>query len=91
MSTHESLAPTFLALANGEDKLPSWVDGGVMPITPALENHPLQASTETFSVEFWSDNIAWENDENLFVPGVNTYKTLRIIGPTYDCKSFFYG
>ncbi|CAO3661658.1 unnamed protein product [Umbelopsis ramanniana] len=84
VSTHESLAPTFLALANGEDKLPSWVDGGVMPITPALENHPLQASTETFSVEFWSDNIAWENDENLFVPGVNTYKTLRIIGPTYD-------
>lgn len=89
MSTHESLAPTFLALANGEDKLPAWVDGGVMPITPALENHPLQASTETFSVEFWSDNIAWENDENLFVPGVNTYKTLRIIGPTYDCKWFF--
>jgi hypothetical protein len=88
VSTHESLAPTFLALAKGEDKLPSWVDGGVIPITPALQHHPLQASTETFSVEFWSDNVAWENSETLFTPGANTYKTLRIIGPTYDCKWF---
>lgn len=86
VSTHESLAPTFLALAKGEDKLPAWVDGGVIPITPALQHHPLQASTETFSVEFWSDSVAWENSEELFAPGANTYKTLRIIGPTYDCK-----
>ncbi|KAG2175458.1 hypothetical protein INT43_001105 [Umbelopsis isabellina] len=84
VSTHESLAPTFLALANAEDKLPSWIDGGVIPITSALKQHPLQASTETFSVEFWSDVVAWENSETLFSPGANTYKTLRIVGPNYD-------
>jgi hypothetical protein len=75
-------------LAKGEDKLPSWIDGGVIPITPALQEHPLQASTETFSVEFWSDSVAWENSEILFSPGANTYKTLRIVGPNYDCEQY---
>lgn len=55
VSSHTDLASTFLALANQDELIPEWLDGGVIPLTPALENHPRQASKESFAVEFWAN------------------------------------
>lgn len=55
VSSHNDLASTFLALAHEDELIPEWVDGGVMPLTSALENHPKQAPKESFAVEFWSN------------------------------------
>lgn len=55
VSSHTDLASTFLALANQDELIPEWLDGGVIPLTPALENHPKQAPKESFAVEFWGN------------------------------------
>lgn len=86
VSSHHDLAPTFLALARGDQHVPSWVDGGVIPLTKDLENHPRPVSKESFAVEFWSrENYA----ENYFPIGAgsgpNTYKTVRVIAQDYNC------
>ncbi|CDS11924.1 hypothetical protein LRAMOSA04120 [Lichtheimia ramosa] len=88
VSSHTDLASTFLALANQDELIPEWLDGGVIPLTPALENHPKQAPKESFAVEFWGNLYLSE-----FVPlpegaihEANTYKTLRLISPQYNCK-----
>ncbi|GAN03652.1 arylsulfatase [Mucor ambiguus] len=85
VSSHHDLAPTFLALARGDEHVPSWVDGGVIPLTKDLENHPKPVSKESFAVEFWSkENYA----ENYFPintgAGPNTYKTVRVIAQDYN-------
>lgn len=89
VSSHHDLAPTFLALARGDEHIPSWVDGGVIPLTKELENHPKPVSKESFAVEFWSkENYA----ENYFPIGAgsgpNTYKTVRVIAQDYNCKLY---
>ena len=56
VSAHHDLAPTFLALAKGDQYVPDFVDGGVIPWTKKLERHAKPASVETFAVEFWGDN-----------------------------------
>ncbi|KAI8883715.1 Arylsulphatase, partial [Backusella circina FSU 941] len=83
VSSHHDIAPTLLALAKGDEFIPSWVDGGVIPLTPELENHPKPVSKESFTVEFWS----WRNlaeYPNTEMNGPNTYKTLRIISNDYN-------
>lgn len=90
VSSHHDLAPTFLALARGDQHVPSWVDGGVIPLTKDLENHPRPVSKESFAVEFWSkENYA----ENYFPIGAgsgpNTYKTVRVIAQDYNCTFRF--
>ena len=57
VSAHHDLAPTFLALAKGDEHVPAWVDGGVIPWTSSLQNHPRPASEETFAVEFWFEQL----------------------------------
>jgi arylsulfatase A-like enzyme len=85
VSSHHDIAPTLLALAKGDEFVPSWVDGGVIPLTPELENHPKPVSKESFTVEFWSwRNLAEYYDAEMIGP--NTYKTLRIISNGYNCK-----
>jgi arylsulfatase A-like enzyme len=54
VSSHHDIAPTLLALAKGDEYIPSWVDGGVIPLTSELKNHPKPVSKESFAVEFWS-------------------------------------
>ncbi|CEP14712.1 hypothetical protein [Parasitella parasitica] len=85
VSSHHDLASTFMALAQGDQFVPSWVDGGVIPLTKDLENHPRPVSKESFAVEFWSmENYA----ENYFPTnarsGPNTYKTVRVISQDYN-------
>lgn len=80
------MAPTFLALANGDEFVPSWVDGGVIPLTSALQKHPKPVSKESFAVEFWGLTQMSENYPNAPSEGPNTYKTLRVIAEDYDCK-----
>lgn len=60
VSAHHDLAPTFLALAKGDEHVPDWVDGGVIPLTTELQNHPRPVGKESFSVEFWSDSALIE-------------------------------
>jgi hypothetical protein len=80
------LAPTFLALAQGDEHVPSWVDGGVIPLTKDLKKHPKPVSKESFAVEFWGLTQMAENYPTAPVEGPNTYKTLRIISESYNCK-----
>ena len=54
VSSHNDLASTFLALAYEDELIPEWLDGGVIPLIPRLENHPKQASKESIAVELWS-------------------------------------
>ncbi|KAI9493124.1 alkaline-phosphatase-like protein [Zychaea mexicana] len=49
VSAHHDLAPTFLALAGGDDYVPDWVDGGVIPWTDRLRSHPKPVSKESFA------------------------------------------
>jgi len=86
VSSHHDLAPTFLALANGDEFVPSWVDGGVIPLTKALEKHPKPVSRESFAVEFWGLTQMTENYPTAAPEGPNTDKTLRVISEEYDCK-----
>lgn len=60
VSAHHDLAPTFLALAKGDEHVPEWVDGGVIPLTEELQEHPRPVGKESFSVEFWSDSALIE-------------------------------
>ncbi|KAI7896354.1 alkaline-phosphatase-like protein [Mucor mucedo] len=84
VSAHHDLAPTFVALAGGDQYIPSWVDGGVIPLTKALKNHRKHISKESFAVEFWSEYQMAENYDNMQVKGPNTYKTLRVISEDYN-------
>ncbi|KAL7309932.1 hypothetical protein PS15m_010749 [Mucor circinelloides] len=84
VSSHHDLAPTFLALANGDEFVPSWVDGGVIPLTKALQKHPKPVSRESFAVEFWGLTQMTENYPTAAPEGPNTYKTLRVISEEYD-------
>ncbi|KAI8978063.1 alkaline-phosphatase-like protein, partial [Pilobolus umbonatus] len=86
VSAHHDLGPTFLALAKGYNHVPNWVDGGVIPLTSDLANHPKPVSKESFAVEFWSDINLPEYYDNVPADGPNTYKTLRIISTEYNCK-----
>lgn len=85
VSAHHDLAPTFLALAKGDEHVPSWVDGGVIPLTKELKKHRKPVSKESFAVEFWGDDLMAENYKVNLV-GPNTYKTLRVISEDYNCK-----
>ncbi|KAI9483817.1 MAG: alkaline-phosphatase-like protein [Benjaminiella poitrasii] len=82
ISSHHDIAPTFVALARG--KYPSWVDGGVIPLTKELERHHNPASKESFAVEFWSLSQMAESYPTVSYEGPNTYKTLRIISQNYN-------
>ncbi|GAA5799922.1 hypothetical protein HPULCUR_005343 [Helicostylum pulchrum] len=84
VSAHHDLAPTFVALAGGDEHVPSWVDGGVIPLTKALQKHRKPVSKESFSVEFWGLDLLAENYANANVIGPNTYKTLRVISQDYN-------
>jgi arylsulfatase A-like enzyme len=86
VSSHHDLAPTFVALAGGDEHVPSWVDGGVIPLTKNLKRHPKPVSKESFAVEFWSLNQMAENYPTATIEGPNTYKTLRVISHDYNCK-----
>lgn len=89
VSSHHDLAPTFLALAQGDEYVPSWVDGGVIPLTEDLKRHPKPVSKESFAVEFWRNEQYLEYIWDPSVPvGPNTYKTLRVIAEDYDCKFY---
>lgn len=88
VSAHHDLAPTFVALAGGDEHVPSWVDGGVIPLTKALQKHRKPVSKESFSVEFWGLQLLAENYADANVVGPNTYKTLRVISQDYNCKLF---
>lgn len=79
------MAPTFVALAGGDQYIPSWVDGGVIPLTKALEKHRKPVSKESFAVEFWGLEQMTENYPTAIVEGPNTYKTLRVISQDYNC------
>ncbi|RCH77921.1 hypothetical protein CU098_000703, partial [Rhizopus stolonifer] len=57
VSSHHDLASTFIALAGGDKHVPSWVDGGVIPLTKELTRHPKPISKESFAVEFWGFSI----------------------------------
>ena len=57
VSAHHDLAPTFLALAKGDQHVPDFVDGGVIPWVEELKDHPKPASVETFAVEFWWERL----------------------------------
>ncbi|ORE04925.1 arylsulfatase [Rhizopus microsporus var. microsporus] len=83
VSSHHDLASTFLALANGDEVVPDWVDGGVIPVTHKLKHHRKPVSKESFAVEFWGDNVI---DEIITgAPhGPNLYKTLRVISEDYN-------
>lgn len=85
VSAHHDLAPTFVAIAGGDEHVPSWVDGGVMPLTKELARHRKPVSKESFSVEFWNSRLFAEN-YNIGFEGPNTYKTLRVISEDYNCK-----
>ncbi|KAI8367634.1 arylsulfatase [Radiomyces spectabilis] len=84
VSSHHDIAPTFLALAQGDEHVPSWVDGGVIPLTGDLRNHPKPVSKETFAVEFWGANNMAEGYSNVLNAGPNTYKTLRVISEKHN-------
>lgn len=60
VSAHHDIAPTLLALAKREDLVPSWVDGGVIPLTKDLARSPRPVSKESFAVEFWGDGASTE-------------------------------
>ncbi|KAI9277062.1 alkaline-phosphatase-like protein [Phascolomyces articulosus] len=87
VSAHHDLAPTLLALAKGDEFVPEFVDGGVIPWTEELKNHPKPASVEAFAVEFWWEQLFNEYKPHLNgPPGANTYKTLRVISENYNRK-----
>lgn len=88
VSSHHDLAPTFVALAGGDEHVPSWVDGGVIPLTKDLERHPKPVTKESFAVEFWNLNQMTENYPTAAIEGPNTYKTLRVISQDYNCKLY---
>ncbi|KAI9277066.1 alkaline-phosphatase-like protein [Phascolomyces articulosus] len=80
-------APTFLALAHGDEHVPSWVDGGVLPWTEKLKQHDKPAAKESFAVEYWAGEARYEGDKFWHnAPGPNTYKTLRLISEEYNIK-----
>lgn len=56
VSAHHDIAPTLLALAEGSQFVPEWVDGGVIPLTKQLQRHPKPVAKESFAVEFWTDS-----------------------------------
>lgn len=84
VSSHHDIAPTLVALAGGDEHVPDWVDGGVIPLTNELKNHRNPISKESFAVEFWSSFQMAENYPNVPFAGPNTYKTLRVISEDYD-------
>ncbi|KAI7849320.1 alkaline-phosphatase-like protein [Circinella umbellata] len=87
VSAHHDLAPTLLALAKGDEFVPDFVDGGVIPWTEELKRHPKPASAETFAVEFWWERLFNEYKSRLSAPtGTNTYKTLRVISEKHNLK-----
>ncbi|CDS13754.1 hypothetical protein LRAMOSA05928 [Lichtheimia ramosa] len=86
VSAHHDLAPTFLALAKGDEHVPDWVDGGVIPLTTELQKHPRPVGKESFSVEFWSDSALIEYVQTATKAGPNTYKTIRVIADEYNYK-----
>lgn len=84
VSAHHDLASTFLALAQGDEYVPDWVDGGVIPVTESLERHRKPVSKESFNVEFWGLTQMAEYYPTAPVEGPNTYKTLRVISQDYN-------
>ncbi|ORX50234.1 Arylsulphatase [Hesseltinella vesiculosa] len=84
---HHDIGPTLLALAKASDKIPSWVDGGVLPLTKHLARHPKPASKESFAVEFWMEAPFADIDGPTFTgKDTNTYKTIRIISRGHNYK-----
>ncbi|KAI8331146.1 alkaline-phosphatase-like protein [Chlamydoabsidia padenii] len=86
VSAHHDIAPTLLALAKGSQHVPDWVDGGVIPLTKQLKNHPKPVAKESFAVEFWLDSAMSEFYPDVDPAGANVYKTLRVISSDYNCK-----
>ncbi|CAO3587797.1 unnamed protein product [Absidia cylindrospora] len=84
VSAHHDIAPTLLALAKGSNYVPDWVDGGVIPLTRDLRNHPKPVAQESFAVEFWTDSAMSEFYTNVNVNGPNIYKTVRVISKDYN-------
>ncbi|KAI8882863.1 alkaline phosphatase-like protein [Backusella circina FSU 941] len=84
VSSHHDIAPTLLALARGDEFIPSWVDGGAIPITTELKNHPKPVSKENFVIGFWSLHNMAEYYPEVEINGPNTYKTLRVISSDYN-------
>ncbi|KAI8330816.1 alkaline-phosphatase-like protein [Choanephora cucurbitarum] len=83
VSSHHDLASTFVALASGDQHLPSWVDGGVIPLNEELSMHKRPISKESFAVEYWGSEFLPEGYD-FMVYGHNTYKTLRVISQEYN-------
>ncbi|KAL0081030.1 secreted arylsulphatase [Phycomyces blakesleeanus] len=84
VSSHHDIAPTLLALAKGDEYVPDWVDGGVIPLTKDLERHPKPVAKESFAVEFWATFNMAENYPSIKIVGPNTYKTVRVISDNYN-------
>ncbi|KAI8073302.1 alkaline-phosphatase-like protein [Gongronella butleri] len=85
ISAHHDIGPTLLALAQASDRLPSWVDGGVIPLTEELRSHPKPAAKESFGVEFWME-APFADIVGPQLSGVNSYKTLRVISEHHNYK-----
>ncbi|CAO3629163.1 unnamed protein product [Cunninghamella blakesleeana] len=84
VTSHTDLAPSILALAKGSQYVPEWVDGGVIPFTKELKNHPKPIAKESFAVEFWMKESIPEFYTGTFAPGPNIYKTIRVISKDYN-------
>ncbi|CAO3646979.1 unnamed protein product [Cunninghamella echinulata] len=84
VTSHTDLAPSILALAKGSQYVPDFVDGGVIPFTEELKNHPKPIAKESFAVEFWMSDALPEFYTDVHTPGANIYKTLRVISKDYN-------